>query len=279
MKDNRIIDLSAIKNLRDEFNNLKEKVANTTKVKRQLLQSKCELGLKKVSDFIKVYKPDAKAALKVSVLAALIFTTGAIQFQVTMNKQEYEISPNLQAKSSIVTEVSDYGLANPSDVVKINKDFFEALDETKNIVEEVQKLAKGISTVQKTREYSKNSSAVESSSLEDKYQLINALAEKLRLNKKTKEKKELNKERDLDNQYEKIELDSSSNRDLDISIIEEVDGDKPLKIEKIDIDGDGIEDDVYIVDIKELSDEPFKAVCYNTDKEIDKSPEIEEYER
>lgn len=274
MREDRNLNLFDMQKLKEEFNILKEKIKNTLIEKQKLLQSKCEIGLKKVSDFINIHKSDVAVISKTAILASLICIVASFQFQLTMNEEIKKSESQFPIDKTVVMEATNYELANPSDVFKTNKDFFEALDETKNIVEEVQKLAKGISTVQKTREYNNSNSVVEKSSLEDKYQLISALAEKLKLNKKNKEKKELNKDRDFD----KIDIESSSNRELDISIIEEIDEDKFFRIEKKDIDGDGIEDDVYIVDIGNGSKVPYKSVCYNRDDKV-KDSKIEEYER
>ena len=185
MKDNRNFDLSDIKKLKDDFNNLKEKIKNTLTEKKELLQSKCEVGFKNATDFINIHKADAGTALKTAMLTGLICAVATFQFQATMHEEGQKASSQLPVENTIVMENTDYGfdLASPSDVIKIDKDFFGALDETKNIVEEMQKLAKGISTVQKTREYTSNG-RVEKSSLEDKYQLINAIAEKLKQNRK-----------------------------------------------------------------------------------------------
>lgn len=284
MREDNNLDLDAIKNLRDSFNNLKEKVANTMHEKKELLQAKCDDGLKKVSNFMKIHKNDAKTALKLSALATLIFVSGALQFNVTMDKDEYKISANTQIEKAIVSEFKDYKLTSPSNLISVKKDFFEALDETKNMVEGLQGLMEGINKIKVTRNYSekKFDRDNDGNDLTDKYQIMDEMSKRLKQATKNKEKKELDKDASLVNlpeKAEKVEHDGTSNHDVEISIVKKLDGDKTVKIEKKDLDGDGIEDNIYIVNIEDESAKTYSAVCYNRKDKEKNEIENEDYSR
>ncbi len=274
MEGNKKLDLSAIKNLRDSFNNLKEKVANTMKEKRELLQSKCELGLKKISNFMYINKSTAINTIKVLGLTALILAAGLVQFKVTMNNDMCQVGLNPQMENSIVAEAPEYNLLSNDDIVIIKKDYFEAIDGTKDVIEGLQGVVESINKAQIRGNI--NSKITERSDfggdLGDRYECMTALAKKLKQMKKSKEKKNLGKEASLVNSYNSSS--SSSNQYVGHAIIEEIE-EGPVTLEKRDVNGDGIKDEVYEID--------FDGTDYNSiiidNKSGQNIPESEEYSR
>lgn len=80
MREDRNLNLFDMQKLKEEFNILKEKIKNTLIEKQKLLQSKCEIGLKKVSDFINIHKSDVAVISKTAILASLICIVASFQF-------------------------------------------------------------------------------------------------------------------------------------------------------------------------------------------------------
>lgn len=279
MKDDKKVDLEGIKNLKNRYVDLKEKILITLKEKKELLQAKCKQGIKKAGDFIRAHKNAALNTLKAVALITAICFTAISQYMVTMNKEEAKFEKNQSQYSvSVVQENPDYALSNINDMIIGKKDYFETNSENKNTIEGLKGFIECVNSFQykNVRQDIDTDKSDPGSDLGDKYEIMTAVAKKLKQLRRNKERKELAREENTSSLSRKMETSENSihGNDMDkIAIIEEYD-DKLVNVEEIDIDGDGIKDKIYNFNYE---DNPYYSIINNEGKE--RIDDVDDYSR